>query len=188
MLDLVEPAAEDDDSHALQQWRETHARLMLNLGSPGKTLEAARACERWESHWGTHNPVFSQCPWRSTAALAHLALDDTDAELAPIFAQLRDPAQYQSQTFPPSPGGPLARIERSLSSLLMASEPYEPSAEQAVAYREEMRARGREALALGGRETLDYLAHRLADSAPGRAQVHAAILDVAWRGLTRARL
>ncbi len=88
VLDLVDPAQEDDDSHGFQQWRETHARLMLNLGSPEKTLEAARACERWESHWGTHNPVFSQCPWRSTAALAYLALDDTDAAVASALEAL----------------------------------------------------------------------------------------------------
>lgn len=120
---------------------------------------------------------------------AFAALEDTDAELGAVFQQLADAAEAdQYRTFPPSPGGSLARIERSLSSLLIASEPYEPDAEQAVAYREEMRVRGREALALGGRETLDYLAHRLADGVPGRAQVHAAILSVAWRGLTRARL
>ena len=119
---------------------------------------------------------------------AFAALDDTDAELGAVFQQLADAAEAQQRTFPPTPGGSLARIERSLSSLLIASEPYEPDAEQAVAYRDEMRARGREALALGGHETLDYLACRLADGTPGRAQMHAAILDVAWRGLARARL
>jgi len=119
---------------------------------------------------------------------AFVALDDTDAELGAVFRELTPIGGVAHQIFPPSPGGPLARIERSLSSLLTASAPYEPDAEQAVAYREEMRDRGREALALGGREVLDYLADRLADAAPGRAQVHAAILAVAWRGLTRARL
>ncbi|SDO52195.1 hypothetical protein SAMN05216360_12541 [Methylobacterium phyllostachyos] len=157
-----------------------------------------RAVPRAEAAFWRKPPAPNRYGWiitrRSDGAIrrytlpAYAALDDTDAELGPIFAQLSDAARMERQTFPPSPGGALARIERSLSSLLTASEPYEPDAEPAVAYREEMRARGREALAIGGRETLDYLVDRLAGGAPGRAQVHAAILDVAWRGLTRARL
>ena len=165
--------------------------------NPGRAYRNRAMSHAEAAHW-RKPPAADRYGWcivrRSDGATrrytlpAFAALEDTDAELGAVFQQLADTAEAQQRTFPPTPGGPLARIERSLSSLLIASEPYEPDAEQAVAYREEMRARGREALALGGHETLDYLACRLADSTPGRAQVHAAILDVAWRGLARARL
>ena len=143
-------------------------------------------------------PAADRTPWRIVRRSdgverrftlpPHSAPDDTDFELAAIFEMLSQMRQVKPSLFPPSPGGTLARIEQSLSALLAASAPYEPDAAPAVAYREEMRRRGREALALGGRETLDYLAHRLAETIPARAEVHAAILSVAWDGLTRARL
>ena len=164
---------------------------------PGRCYRTKPVSRTASAHW-PKPPAADRYGWyivrwpdgaiRRYTLPAFVSLEDTDAELGAVFRQLADTSGPDHQTFPPSPGGSLARIERSLSSLLAASEPFEPSADQAIAYREERRARGREALALGGRETLDYLAHRLADGAPGRAQVHAAILDVAWRGLMRARL
>lgn len=118
---------------------------------------------------------------------AYAALDDTDDELGPAFAQLPAREESAPTTFAPTPGGNLAHIEAGLSALLVASIPFEPDSPPAAAYREEMRARGREVLALGGRETLSYLAGRIVEAMPERAAIHAAILQVAWDGLVELR-
>jgi DNA-binding CsgD family transcriptional regulator len=75
-LGLIDPEHADADAHAFQQVRESRARLRLAQGRAAEALDDAQACGHWERAWGARNSIFTHYPWRSTAALAHLALDD----------------------------------------------------------------------------------------------------------------
>jgi DNA-binding CsgD family transcriptional regulator len=78
VLETIDPEREDPDAQNFQQWRDSRARLHLERGRPAAALEDMLASGRWERAWGASNSVFSHYPWRSTAALAELALGNRE--------------------------------------------------------------------------------------------------------------
>lgn len=69
--------------------RETRADLLMAEGQPREALTQLQECARWEQHAGAE-PAVVPVAWRSTAALAHLQLGETDEarELAARELQL----------------------------------------------------------------------------------------------------
>ena len=57
--------------------RATHAALLLSEGRAREALVQLYASARWEQRSGMHRSL-GPVAWRSTAALAHLRLDETD--------------------------------------------------------------------------------------------------------------
>ncbi len=117
---------------------------------------------------------------------AYAALDDTDEELGRCSRSCA-PERHRSRRR--SPQRPVAISPRSKPACRRSSWPRYRSSPMPAGrgLPQEMRARGCEVLALGGRETLSYLAGRIVEAMPERAAIHAAILKVAWDGLVELR-
>ena len=79
---ILDQVGELVETPLFQQARECRARLELASDRPEEALRLALACGEWERNWGATNCGFTHHPWRSTAALAHLALGEREAAAA----------------------------------------------------------------------------------------------------------
>jgi DNA-binding CsgD family transcriptional regulator/tetratricopeptide (TPR) repeat protein len=132
LLTSDEPAYDDPGSLLDQPLRESHARLLLLRGRPQDARPLVVAQLRWQREWGYGNAAWT--PARSTAALVHAALDESDEsralaaedlDVATAYGAPRSLGVALRTAALVEPGAGISRLRESVAALERSEAPLE---------------------------------------------------------------